>query len=292
MSFGHNKFAVNNSSRVATPRAPHTSQSDRTFKSDCVIQTTKHKWYVKIRVPKLFQFVVDGKWDRVPYRAKSHPHEAYFVHAYAPNDTALHRMLFCKSGQDHDGSGNRSPNNENGSAISSSTPTTLFGSELSNEINHLRLTAIQALLDANPYAVATADHIGQTPLHLACQYAPISTQDVAELMLQYIPAVETAASMQDINGQTPLHCLVLGIINLESSIRNCINARNENNDLCCRRLVELIIKTYPTCMSIQDRHGKTALAYAKDDNDSISSQNQDKALLAAMLETHASFPLL
>jgi hypothetical protein len=143
------------------------------------------------------------------------------------------------------------------------------------EMNTLRLTTIKALLEAYPPAIATPDHIGQTPLHLACNSSN-SSMEVLQLMLQYSSHVEDAFQMQAINGQTPLHCLIVSIMMKMSNadaemnhVHQRSHAGNHDDESFTDQhynlvsLVELLLATAcPTCvLEMQDRHGKTAADY-------------------------------
>lgn len=157
------------------------TQVEKNPKSECIFQHSKYTWYTRIQVPKLFKYVVNGSWDKIPKRAQTHPLEAKFVHLYPPNDTALHRIV-------------RVPEDAQEQLESS----------VLEDIAALRMQAIHALLRANPNAITFSDYKGQTPLHLACKHADL-TKGAAELMITQCPE---AAKVQDVDGKTPLHYLV------------------------------------------------------------------------------------
>jgi hypothetical protein len=285
---------VNRSSSVQNQSSDSRNAS---FQSDCVFQTTKYNWYVKTKIPKLFQLVVDGRWDKVPNRAKKYPREAKFVHAYVPKDTALHRLLWRDTSLNNDDDRSRRAASEalsiNSNSTSKSTstsssltttPTIMIDSEdLMKEMNILRLTTIRALLEANSQAIETTDHIGQTPLHLACLLQTNSnsngedggsadtksSMNAIQLMLRYSRHVENAFQMQDINGQTPLHCFILSIVqmaNAEMKHEQSFSSNNDDHSLTDDHylvgLVELLVKSCPACvLEMQDRHSKTPADY-------------------------------
>lgn len=160
------------------------------FQSDCVVQQSLYLFYTKFRVPKLYRYVDQGKWHKIPSRCMRYPHEAHFVHRYPPYDTALHRLL-------------RTPDVR-------STEYKQFlvnlDPEIKAEMNQLRIKAILALIQANPSIVSITDWFGQTPLHLACINAEC-TKGTAEILLDAYPK---AALIQDKSGKTPLHYLQSG----------------------------------------------------------------------------------
>lgn len=156
------------------------------FQSDCIVQNSVYSIYTRFQVPKLYRYVHEGKWQKIPRRCKTRPREAKFVHKYAPCDTALHRLL-------------RAPDESWTERFLQTT-----NPALQNEIAQLRLEAICALVEANPSIVSTPDCFGRTPLHLACINREYS-EGAAEILLGACPA---AASIHDTFGKTPLQYLL------------------------------------------------------------------------------------
>lgn len=157
----------------------------------CYREQLSYAIYAKFREPKLFQMAVKGDWDEIPARCRTHPKEATFVHKYAPNDTALHRLLrplfSCEEQQQE-----------------------IMDAETVYQMNRLQLAAVEALLEANRQAAVWQDSFGRTPLHLACMDVHAAHEDeeaaaVATLLLDRHPA---AAHTVDAEGRTPLHYLV------------------------------------------------------------------------------------
>ena len=122
------------------------------FQSNCVFQQSSYALYTTFYVPKLYRYVYNGKWHKIPSRCKTHPREAKFIHRYAPRDTALHRILrppdLCST--------------EYKQFHATTDPDT------KDEIDKLRSNVVRALIEANPSITVTADCFGRTPLHLAC----------------------------------------------------------------------------------------------------------------------------
>jgi hypothetical protein len=65
----------------------------------CYREQVAYKLYSTFREPALYRMALLGDWEKVPSRCVSHPKEATFVHKYAPNDTALHRILRTELGE-------------------------------------------------------------------------------------------------------------------------------------------------------------------------------------------------
>lgn len=61
--------------------------------TEMIVEGTVIAMYNRLIVPRLFAYADEGHWDLIPLRAKRHPSEARFIHKYAPNDTALHRLV-------------------------------------------------------------------------------------------------------------------------------------------------------------------------------------------------------
>ena len=161
----------------------------------CYREQFAYSLYARFREPKLYRYVVSGDWDLIPARAKSHPKEASFVHKYAPNDTALHRLL-----------------RQSGGCIAIDDTATL------QRMEEWKLQAVEALLTANRHAASLTDAFGKTPLHLACMEPPTASSSfdssnvestTVAIALCIIQANPLAARLQDtIDQRTPLHYLV------------------------------------------------------------------------------------
>ena len=162
----------------------------------CYREQFAYSLYARFREPKLYRYVVSGDWDLIPARAQTHPKEAAFVHKYARNDTALHRLL-RQSG-----------------CVVAMDDTTSF-----RRMEEWKLQAVKALLKANRHAASLTDAFGKTPLHLACmEVSPESSFEdsstdfdstSAAIALCIIQDNPLAARLQDtIDQRTPLHYLV------------------------------------------------------------------------------------
>lgn len=111
----------------------------------CYREQLSYAWYAKFRLPKIYKYAVSGDWDLIPARCQTHPKEVSFVNKYAPNDTALHRVLhtdLCSSAQ--------------------------YDADTFLQLNQLKWEAVQALVQVDRNVVHVADAFGRMPLHLAC----------------------------------------------------------------------------------------------------------------------------
>jgi hypothetical protein len=117
----------------------------------CYREQVAYAWYARFREPRLYRHVVSGDWDLIPARCRSHPHEAAFVHKYAPNDTPLHRLLKQSS---------LSP--------SATCETTTTDDVWQQRLEEWKRAAVEAMLRADRKAAFRRDALGRTPLHLAC----------------------------------------------------------------------------------------------------------------------------
>jgi len=204
---------------------------DQYHLSCCYREQVTYLLYSTFREPKLFRLAVTGEWETIPSRCQSHPREATFVHKYAPNDTALHRVL---RRDNNNNTNNRSCcSSDNGGTaevagvcatptIPTSTASTAAADSSKQETpcpstpDQVKLQAVQALLQVHPRAAAQGDSFGRTPLHLACMDASQCGIDCARLL---IPALESTSLHQsssstvlcgkDVEGRTPLHWLLL-----------------------------------------------------------------------------------
>lgn len=195
------------------------------FQSDCIIRQGLYTIYTRVQVPKLYRYVYEGKWHKIPLRCKTHPRETKFIHRYAPCDTALHRLLRPPE-----------PHSEEYEEFLRNTKP-----DMQAEIVQLRLRAVCALMEANPPMLLTPDCFGQTPLHLACVNVEY-TMGAAEMLLNACPR---AALIQDTSGKTPLHYLISGDQNVPT------------------HLIEMFVKTAPEALKSADRRGLTPVDIAK-----------------------------
>lgn len=215
------------------------------FQSDCPFRQGFYAFYTRLRVPKLYRYVYEGRWHKIPRRTQTHPHEAKFRHRYAPRNTALHCLLCAPD--------------------SCSTEYKQFlettNAAMQQEIAHLRLKAVRALVEVNPSIVSTPDCLGRTPLHLACiniEYC----EGAAEILLDACPM---AGCIQDCSGKTPLHYLLLA----------------ENQEVP-PRLIQKFAFAAPNAVNIKDRRGRSPLDIVRLNH----SQQSKSALILKMLSEY------
>jgi len=145
----------------------------------CLRERCKYALYSRFKEPRLYKYAVNGNWDLIPQRAKSHPNEAQFVHAFGSQDTPLHCILKSRA-LDLDIQAQRA-------------------------LDRLKFQAVTALLLVYQGAALTKNAFGRTPLHLACMDVLNVGEGVAQAILDANP---WAASVQDMEGRSPLHYLV------------------------------------------------------------------------------------
>lgn len=144
----------------------------------------KYSLYSKFREPKLFRYAAEGEWDLIPKRCQNHPHEAAFVHKYAPMDTALNRLLRTQSCE-------------------------TCSDEVKQSIMDMKHAAASALLEAHPGAATTPDSFRRTPLHWACMDVTGNhTENGESIIMTVLERAPSAMHMLDIENRTPLHYLV------------------------------------------------------------------------------------
>jgi hypothetical protein len=175
--------------------------------------------YSKFCEPKLYRLATKGDWDLIPARCKSHPKEATFRHKYAPNDTALHRILRLAA----DGLCTTEETVQvEAETTSSSPPSPSLSPPHHQDIAvTMKFNAIQAIVKAHPSAASIPDAFGRTPLHLACMdVCSASDTAVLQLLLMVPTTTGSAASsskaavsaawllLQDVEKRTPLHYLL------------------------------------------------------------------------------------
>lgn len=150
----------------------------------CYREQVAYKLYSAFREPALYRMALSGKWEKIPKRCLSHPKEASFVHKYAPNDTALHRIL---------------------RTVLRDAPC--LDEEGRKNLETLKVQAVEALIKTDQQLTGMRDSFERTPLHLAClNYAQEFDDSLVRLLVQSDPAV---LSLQDIEGRTPLHLLLM-----------------------------------------------------------------------------------
>jgi hypothetical protein len=187
--------------------------------SCCYRERIAFQLYSTFCEPKLFRMAVGGDWESIPARCESHPKEAGFVHKYAPNDTAIHRLLRQRQCvQSASSTATAAANKSQLLDVSSSVSVTDAHEEGDDSSVlppqtkdcEIKLQAIRALLKANRQAATLADGFGRTPLHLSCMDASPAGMEATRLLLQecsgYLDAI---LSRKDVEGRTPLHWLLL-----------------------------------------------------------------------------------
>jgi len=198
--------------------------------SCCYREQIAYSLYSKFREPRLYRAAgrIDD-WDTIPARCHSHPKEAAFVHKFAPNDTALHRIFRVVALQCY--------------SVESLTAVS---------IQEKRLAAVSALLSAHRQAAATRDGFLRTPLHLACMDSslPLTSADAttaaasaaavqsARLILDHHPL---AACWTDVEKRTPLHFLVA------------------RNDHVSPEFLQELIRHSPQAVHLRDAVGESPL---------------------------------
>jgi Ankyrin repeat len=186
----------------------------------CYREQLAFNMYSKFCEPKLYRLASKGDWDLIPARCKAHPKEATFRHKYAPNDTALHRILRVLQA-DVCGLADES--------------VQLGEEETTGAVG--KLHAIQAILNAHPPAAAIQDAFGRTPLHLACMditTSPSVKTGILELLMQGEHG-KSACLLLDVEKRTPLHYLVARSINIIPP-----------------HALQLLLKTCPEAVLVQD----------------------------------------
>jgi len=157
-----------------------------------VFQGTMHSIYCKLHAPKLFQYADQGHWDKIPKRIqhlqgkhqwgergqtsnnKTLEKEILFRHKYAPADTALHRLVRpmnipCGLLSAHDALDSVTVSNNNNNNILDIETDPIAQQWLSE--------AVHAIVTACPRIVFVQDVFGRTPLHLACTYPFVLSQN-------------------------------------------------------------------------------------------------------------------
>ena len=183
--------------------------------SCCYRERIAFQLYSTFCEPKLFRYAVCGDWEAIPARCETHPKEAGFVHKYAPNDAAIHRLLrqrqcvrsvvppgATKSQLDVSSSGSVTDAHDEGDDNSVLSPQT--------KESEIKLQAIRALLKANRQAATLADGFGRTPLHLSCMDPSPAGVGATRLLLEECSSeLDAILSRKDVEGRTPLHWLLL-----------------------------------------------------------------------------------
>lgn len=210
--------------------------------------------YNRFRTPKLYRLALDGEWDQIPSRCKSHPKEAKFVHKYAPMDTALHRILRTDSCQ--------------------ACPP-----EMKQSIYDMKLNAVRALLEAEPTLASTADTFQRTPLHWACMDAESNSvrsggdeeeddegtgnvggsersSTASSVLLELLDHAPQAVQKVDIERRTPLHYLLA------------------RNDEIPQSLLAKMVALYPESLTMKDEVGETPLDILQSRNEEIPNADE------------------
>ena len=158
---------------------------------DCVVSTTVYHLYERTRVPRLFRLADQGKWEHIPRRVR--PRQARFVHAYAPCDTALHRLVRplvdCQLRSD-----------ELSKLEDDDDDATEPSVDLWDDVREIWIEAVQAILDAYPAAPSVPNAFQRTPLHLVATHPTPN-----EALVRMLESCPHAATCVDGKGQTALH---------------------------------------------------------------------------------------
>lgn len=156
----------------------------------CYREQVAYAFYERFRLPKLYKYASSGNWDAIPARCRSHPKEAAYTHKYAPNDTALHRLL------------------RHSTHCADETTRTYM--------QEWKRKAVESLLQANPAAVSVTDAFGRTVLHVVCmELFVISEKDEINensdtaIAMRIADVNREAGQLTDtIERRTPLHYLL------------------------------------------------------------------------------------
>lgn len=156
----------------------------------CYREQVAYAFYERFRLPKLYKYASSGDWDLIPARCRSHPKEASYVHKYAPNDTALHRLL---------------------------RHSTHCADEATRQyMQEWKRQAVESLLQACPVATSITDAFGRTALHIVCMELSVTSEqdetnensDTA-IAIRIADGNRHAAQLTDtIEGRSPLHYLL------------------------------------------------------------------------------------
>lgn len=181
--------------------------------SCCYRERIAFQLYSTFCEPKLFRMAVSGDWESIPARCESHPKEAGFVHKYAPNDAAIHRLLRqrqCDRGVSSTATKSQLDVTSSGSVSDAHDDVEDNAVSPHSKECEIKLQAIRALIRANRQAATLADGFGRTPLHLSCMdSSPTGVEATRLLLVECSDHLDTILSRKDVEGRTPLHWLVL-----------------------------------------------------------------------------------
>jgi hypothetical protein len=202
----------------------------------CVWDSYRHALYTKLREPKLYRFAAKGDWDLIPYRCKTHPKEARFIHKYVPMDTALSRLLRMALGP-------------------------ASSQEFRSSIFEMKYSAVAALLDANPSAATLRDSFQRTPLHWGCidaagNHLEDDGADGNSILWLLLKQAPRAAEMVDVAKRTPLHYLV---------------ARNDEIPM---QFAAKLVALYPEALGMTDEVGETPLDILASRGDEVRNKDE------------------
>jgi hypothetical protein len=237
-----------------------TMPADPYQMSCCYRERIAFQLYSTFCEPKLFRMAVGGDWEAIPARCESHPKEAGFVHKYAPNDTAIHRLLRQRQCV-RDVSANKSQLLDFSSSVSV-TDAHEEGDDNSvlppqTKDCEIKLQAIRALLKANRQAATLADGFGRTPLHLSCMDASPAGVEATRLLLQECSGhLDAILSRKDVEGRTPLHWLLL------------------RSDEAPLDVLDKVLQACPSVVSIQDDVRETPLDICHRRQSAISNASE------------------
>ncbi|GKY93288.1 hypothetical protein MPSEU_000296300 [Mayamaea pseudoterrestris] len=150
----------------------------------CYREQMAYKLYSTFREPALYRMALLGDWEKIPSRCHSHPKEASFVHKYAPNDTALHRILRTELRE-----------------------MSCLDESARRKLVKLKFQAVAALVETHGKVTSICDSFGRTPLHLACLYHDGADDDATISLL--LASNASVVATQDVEGRTPLHLLLM-----------------------------------------------------------------------------------
>lgn len=213
----------------------------------CYREQVAYAFYERFRLPKLYKYASSGDWDLIPARCRSHPKEAAYVHKYAPNDTALHRLL-------------------RHSTRCADDTTRQFMQEWKRQ-------AVESLLQAGPNATTVTDAFGRTALHIVCMelYVTSDEQDKmtdnsdSAIAIRIADANRHVVQLTDtIEGRCPLHYLM---------------ARHDHIPLL---LLSKLLEYAPHSIALKDATSETPFDIFRRREKEISNSSEVKQILSSV----------
>lgn len=212
----------------------------------CYREQVAYAFYERFRLPKLYKYASSGNnWDLIPARCRSHPKEAAYIHKYAPNDTALHRVL------------------RHSTHCADETTRTYM--------QEWKRQAVESLLQAYPAATSATDAFGRTVLHVVCmELFVISEKDEqmnensdTAIAMRVADANPCAGQERDtIEKRTPLHYLM---------------ARHDRIPLA---LLSKLLEYAPQAMTLKDTTLETPLDIFQRRETEITNSTDVRRILA------------